>query len=71
MSVFIVRAFVKFREVLSIHKELSKKLKELEQKVGEHDQTIHAIIDTIRQLMGDSAVKKNKIGFERETWNAN
>jgi hypothetical protein len=66
MSVFVVRAFVKFREVLSTHRELARKLAELEQKVGKHDDAITAIILTIRELMQHkSTVKKNKIGFDR------
>ncbi len=47
MCVFIVRAFVKIREVLSSNTILAKKLKELEQKVGNHGEAIKAIILTI------------------------
>ena len=49
MSVFIVRAFVQLREMLSSHKELAAKLESLEQKVGSHDQAIAGLIDAIRQ----------------------
>lgn len=67
MSVFVVRAFIKLRELLSTHKELEQKLIELEQKVGKHDKAITAIIITIRELMGDNAKEREKtIGFERE-----
>ena len=34
MSVFVVRAFIKLREVLATHKELAVKFAELERKVG-------------------------------------
>ncbi len=34
VSVYVVRAFVKLREVLSTHKELAGKLAELERKVA-------------------------------------
>jgi|SRR5208337_167613 len=64
MSVFVVRAFVKIREVLSTHKELAKKLTELEQKIGDHDEALKAIISAIRKLMGEKKkVKHKKIGF--------
>ena len=67
MSVFVVRAFVKLREMLSTHKDLERKLTELEKKVGKHDDAIKAIILTIRELMGEkSKAKTKKIGFGRD-----
>ena len=50
MSVFVVRAFVKLREVLATHKQLADKLTELECKVGTHDKAIVSIIAAIRGL---------------------
>ena len=47
MGVFVVRAFVKLREVLATHKELADKLTELEFKVGTHDKAILSIIAAI------------------------
>ena len=70
MSVFVVRAFIKIREALSTHKELSKKLKELEKKVGTHDEAIRAIILTIQDLMGDRGTSRpKKIGFKIDEGN--
>jgi len=67
MSVFVVRAFVKLREVFASHRELAGKLTDLEQKLGMHDDAIKAIILTIRELMGENAMgKTRKIGFERD-----
>ncbi len=43
MSVFIVRAFVQLREMLSSNKELEMKLLELERKVSSHDQAIAGV----------------------------
>jgi phage regulator Rha-like protein len=63
MSVFIVRAFVQLREMLSTHKELAAKLNALERKVGSHDQAIGGLIDAIRQLMAPPETKKRGIGF--------
>ena len=40
MSVHVVRAFVKLREMLLTHKELAAKLDQLERKIGSHDQAI-------------------------------
>ncbi len=38
VNIAIMRAFVRFREILSAHKELALKLKQLEAKVGKHDE---------------------------------
>src|SRR3990172_674659 len=63
MSVFIVRAFVQLREMLSSNAELAAKLLELEHKVSGHDQAIAGLIDAIRQLMMPAAGKIRPIGF--------
>jgi hypothetical protein len=63
MSVFVVRAFVKLREVLATHKELADKLTELERKIGTHDKAIVSIIATIRGLTELPKPKPRAIGF--------
>lgn len=64
ISVHVVRAFVRLRELVSTHKELSHKLDELERKVSSHDQAIAGLINAIRQLMSPSEPKKKRaIGF--------
>jgi hypothetical protein len=63
-SVFVVRAFVKLRQVLTAHKELASKVAELERKLGDHDEAIRSIIGTIKRLMEPAPVpSKPKIGF--------
>ena len=65
MSVFVVRAFVKLREVLATHKELAHKLAELERKLENHDESIRSLVAAIRQLMAPPEQKppKRRIGF--------
>ncbi len=63
VSIHIVKAFIKLREFLTVHQELAQKLKELEQKIGKHDQQIRAVFDAIRQLMTPPKEKKKPIGF--------
>jgi len=64
MNIAIMRAFVKLREILSTHKELALKLKQLETKVERHDDEIHAIFEAIRQLMEPPPPPpKRPIGF--------
>jgi hypothetical protein len=66
MSVFVVRAFVRLREVALAHQELAAKLNELEQKVGRHDADIQTIIKALRQLMQPPEPPKRPIGFRVE-----
>jgi len=64
VSVYVVRAFVKRREMLSSHKEFSEKLKELEQKIEKHDKIIHFLVVTLGHSMQPTEIKeKRKIGF--------
>jgi hypothetical protein len=63
MSVFVVRAFIRLRSLLTAHRELASKLTELENKLTLHDKQILAILDAIRQLMAPPAKPKRKIGF--------
>lgn len=63
-SIWIVRTFVKLREVLATHKELATQLRELERKVGGHDHQIAALFEAIRKLMAPPPEKsKGKLGF--------
>jgi len=61
MSVHVVRAFVRLRELIASHKELVKRLDELEER---YDEQFKVVFDAIRQLMALPAEKsKRKIGF--------
>ena len=66
MSAFVVRAFVRLREVLAAHKELAAKLAALERKVANHDKHIRALFDAIRQLMAPPEKPRKRIGFAAE-----
>jgi len=50
-SIFVVCAFIRLRQMLASHKELARKLMELEQHLKGHDQQIQAIFEAIRQLL--------------------
>ena len=62
-SVKVVRAFIRLRQILSAHKELSAKLDQLERKTEKHDEEIQAIFSAIRQLMNPPEPTRRKIGF--------
>ena len=66
MSIFVVRAFIRLREVLSTHKQLSDKLSELERKLLSHDHDIGVLMQAIRNLMSPPVQNKRKIGFISE-----
>jgi phage regulator Rha-like protein len=64
VSIYVVRAFVQLREMLSSNKALARKLNELERKLTTHDHAITELIEAIRQLMTPPEPKKKRpIGF--------
>ena len=64
VSLYIIRAFVALRRAVSEHKELSRKMAQLERKLSDHDDQIIAIIKAIKELAGPKSVpKKRRIGF--------
>lgn len=63
MSVYVVRAFVRLRELLLGHKALADKLAELEQRVTQHDHALAEVIAAIRALMAQPQPAKRPIGF--------
>ena len=64
VSVYVVRAFVRLRQMLSQNKALAGKLADLERKVGDHDQQIVALIQAIRKLMAPPPEPpRTRIGF--------
>ena len=63
VSVYVVRAFIRLRQVLAAHTELSHKLAELEMRVDGHDEQIAALIEGIRQLLAPPETPPRKLGF--------
>ena len=62
VNVAIMRAFVKLREILIAHKDLARKLDEMEKK---YDSQFKVVFDAIRALMAPPEPKpKRRIGFK-------
>ncbi|MDP3111760.1 MAG: ORF6N domain-containing protein [Thermodesulfovibrionales bacterium] len=61
VNIHIMRAFVKLRELMATHKDLARKLADMEKK---YDAQFKGVFDAIRQLMAPPETKKRKIGFE-------
>ena len=64
MSVFVVRAFVRLREMLATNRRLASKIDELEKRMDSHDGTIQDLIEAIRELMTPEDEPRLRIGFE-------
>jgi hypothetical protein len=63
-SIQVVRAFVRLREILASHKDLARKLEELEKK---YDKKFQVVFEAIRQLMAaPPEPPKRHIGFARD-----
>ena len=60
VNIEIMRTFVNLREMISTHKELSKKLNTLEKK---YDSQFKVVFDAIKQLMTPPIKPKKKIGY--------
>jgi len=63
MSVFVVRAFVRLRQMIATHKKMTSELAELERKVASHNTHISSLFEAIRRLMTQPEPRKRKIGF--------
>jgi hypothetical protein len=64
VSVYVVRAFVKLREMLGTHKKLAQQLAQLERRIESHDSRIQSLFEAIRQLMEPPISRTRRIGFK-------
>ncbi len=64
VSVYIVRAFIRLRRVIAEHKELSRRIVQIEHHLADHDEQIIELIQAIKQLLKpEPPPKKRRIGF--------
>jgi uncharacterized protein YutE (UPF0331/DUF86 family) len=67
MSVLVVRAFVRLRNLLITNKQFAIKLEQLERKLLAHDEKFEVVFEAIRELMEPPPIKpKRRIGFSSE-----
>ena len=64
MSIFVVRAFVRLRDLARTHAVLARKLAALERQVAGHDEDLTQVIATIRNLLEPPARPRRRIGFK-------
>ena len=60
VNIEIMRAFVRLRQLLATHKDLAKKLEELEKK---YDGQFKIVFEAIRKLMTPAAPTVPRMGF--------
>jgi hypothetical protein len=66
MSVHVVRAFVRLRQLVADQRALAARLDEIEARVGAHDEQLAALVEAIRQLTMPAGPDHNrKIGYHQ------
>lgn len=65
MSIFVVRAFLRLRDLAAAHRELAVKLDDLERKVTHHDEELKTILRALRRLIAPPLRQRRAIGFSK------
>jgi len=67
LNILIIRAFVRLREYLATHKDLARKLEDIERTQHEHGAHIEQIYGYIQQLLEPAREpSKRRIGFKAQ-----
>jgi phage regulator Rha-like protein len=66
MNILIVRAFVRLREVLATHKDLARKMEELERTQKGHGAKIDAVYEVVKRLIAAPSKPHRSIGFKTD-----
>jgi len=64
VSIQIIEAFVRLRQLASANAEIATKIKELEKTVRSNSSDIKLIFNTINTMLNPRTKKKSKIGFK-------
>lgn len=66
VNIAIMRAFIRFRQIISSNKELAFKIGELERRADKSDKEIQNIIRAIQQLLIQEEKPKRRMGFNAD-----
>ena len=69
MNIAIMRAFVEIRRVLIQENDLREQLKQIKERIGEHDIQLNQLYDAMENLLDENAAqnkweKRERIGFK-------
>ena len=62
-SIVVVRAFVKMRSILALHKDLAKRIDQLSKVAVKHENEFDVVFELLGDIMRDPKYLKRKIGF--------
>lgn len=70
MNIAIMRAFVEVRKILVRQNDLKEQLREIREKLGEHDVQLNQIYDAMENLLDEKAAQRKwgdreRIGFKK------
>jgi hypothetical protein len=70
MNIAIMRAFVEIRRVLIRENNLSEQLRQIKERLGEHDAQLNHIYDALENLLDEKAIQRKwedreRIGFKK------
>jgi len=70
MNIAIMRAFVEIRKILLRQTDFKEQLRELKERLGEHDAQLNQIYDAIENLLDEKVEEKKwgqreRIGFKK------
>jgi phage regulator Rha-like protein len=70
MNIAIMRAFVEVRKILLQQNDLKEQLKEIKERLGEHDVQLNQIYDAMENLLDEKAAQRKwedreRIGFKK------
>lgn len=66
ISVYVVRAFVRMRELAVTHTRLARELEKIRDRLDVHDESIGAIMGVLNQLLTTAAKPAKRIGFKTD-----
>jgi len=67
MSVYVIRAFVRLRQIIADNQELSSKLHQMETRLDNHEEHIASLLNALDLLLLEpESASKGKIGFISE-----
>lgn len=70
MNIAIMRAFVEIRKILLRQSDIKEQLREIKERLGEHDVQLNQIYDAMENLLDEKAAQRkwedrDRIGFKK------